>query len=527
VTAGVTATAGFVGTFNYAAPEQIKNETITPAVDIYALTGVVFQCFTRSLPFARETDAAVLHAHLCDPPPAVTLGTPGAAAFNRLVARGMAKDPVERFPSAGELMDEATEVLDMLSPASRRLSSAFRPSSPAEQSEHSGDHTAEPDVETLDVAPRPPAPVAAASVKRRRVALITGAMAVTLAVAGGIVALTAGDAPARHSGSTVRGAPFVMRYARPWRATNADVAGAFALAQTHSAASTGDNGRTLRLGSSGATLVGGLLARSSLIPGGVPPALVERYGPPIDSGDVEVAGHSGRRYVWAPGGESLVAYVLPFSTGDGAIICQTGVTNSTAVRSCGRLVEGAAVRGGQPIPPGPDMTLAKAIRDDLAAVRTARSAERSATSTFTAAARVAHALARTELTAANRLEQLSAPPRYERTMTDLVVALRNEAHRVQGLEAAAASDSSNSAAYSKAAKHVTAASSEVASSSAAFARYHLDVPRLAVLHLSAPPEPVVTPPSPGPNTNSTVTPPAPLPNYTSPHTVTVIGKKHT
>src|SRR5262249_37927057 len=67
-TKGVTR-AGWVGTFDYVAPEQAAGGPPGPAGDIYALTGVLAHCLTGSVPFPRDSDAATLLAHLNAPPP--------------------------------------------------------------------------------------------------------------------------------------------------------------------------------------------------------------------------------------------------------------------------------------------------------------------------------------------------------------------------------------------------------------------------------------------------------------------------
>ena len=112
-TQGLTATGGFVGSFNYAAPEQALGKPTSEATDVYALTAVLFQCLTGQVPFPRDTDAGVLLAHISVPPPA--LDGPEAGEFNAVVAKGMAKDPAARYASAGKLMRAASEMIDHLS----------------------------------------------------------------------------------------------------------------------------------------------------------------------------------------------------------------------------------------------------------------------------------------------------------------------------------------------------------------------------------------------------------------------------
>jgi len=120
-TEGLTATGGFVGSINYASPEQIRGLTLTPASDIYALTAVLYQCLTGRVPFPRETDAAVERAHLHDPPPTL----PACSDFHAVLARGMAKDPRVRYGHASDLVNAAALCVSRLALESRKAAPAF------------------------------------------------------------------------------------------------------------------------------------------------------------------------------------------------------------------------------------------------------------------------------------------------------------------------------------------------------------------------------------------------------------------
>jgi CHASE2 domain-containing sensor protein len=102
--AGVTIAGGWVGTLDYLAPEQIRGETAGAGGDIYALAGLLCHCLTGEVPFARDSEPAKLWAHVNAPPPAPSRLRPDLpAAIDDVIARGMAKDPGERFRSGAEL----------------------------------------------------------------------------------------------------------------------------------------------------------------------------------------------------------------------------------------------------------------------------------------------------------------------------------------------------------------------------------------------------------------------------------------
>ncbi len=96
---GLTATGQFVGTLDYAAPEQFEGGALTPQTDVYSLGCVLFECLTGRAPFPRDREAAVLHAHLMEPPPKVTDARPDLpAGIDAVVARAMEKHLRTAFP---------------------------------------------------------------------------------------------------------------------------------------------------------------------------------------------------------------------------------------------------------------------------------------------------------------------------------------------------------------------------------------------------------------------------------------------
>jgi serine/threonine-protein kinase len=101
-----------VGTLNYMAPERFTARTATPAVDIYALAGVLYEALTGEMPFAGDSLEHLIAARVTMPPPRPSEANPRVpAAFDEVVTRGMAKDPDDRYGTAGGLGRAALRAL--------------------------------------------------------------------------------------------------------------------------------------------------------------------------------------------------------------------------------------------------------------------------------------------------------------------------------------------------------------------------------------------------------------------------------
>jgi hypothetical protein len=101
---GITGTGQFIGTIDYMAPEQIEGREVDAGVDVYALGCVLFECLAGVPPYTRETEVAVLWAHMRDDPPALSKARPGLpATVDDVFAWALAKDPGDRPGTCGEL----------------------------------------------------------------------------------------------------------------------------------------------------------------------------------------------------------------------------------------------------------------------------------------------------------------------------------------------------------------------------------------------------------------------------------------
>lgn len=101
----LTGDRGFVGTIDYVPPEQIAGGSIDRRADVYSLGCVLYECLTGERPFGRDTELALVYAHLNEPPPRVTDLRPELPeALDDVVATALAKEPDDRYASCGELV---------------------------------------------------------------------------------------------------------------------------------------------------------------------------------------------------------------------------------------------------------------------------------------------------------------------------------------------------------------------------------------------------------------------------------------
>ncbi|HZU40142.1 MAG TPA: serine/threonine-protein kinase [Solirubrobacteraceae bacterium] len=102
----ITRTGQVLGTAGYLAPEQLSGARPAPAGDLYALGCVIFQLLTGRPPFERDSELAVLMAHMNAPRPKPSAVVSGLdARYDAFMARALAVSPQERFGSGRELAE--------------------------------------------------------------------------------------------------------------------------------------------------------------------------------------------------------------------------------------------------------------------------------------------------------------------------------------------------------------------------------------------------------------------------------------
>jgi len=119
---GLTSEGMTVGTPEYMSPEQALARGVTPSSDLYSIGCMAYEMLSGRLPFASESQAALLVAHVNDPVPDVREVDPlipGSVAL--WVARMTEKDPDDRFADAGSAWEAFEEaVLEFIGPLWRR-----------------------------------------------------------------------------------------------------------------------------------------------------------------------------------------------------------------------------------------------------------------------------------------------------------------------------------------------------------------------------------------------------------------------
>lgn len=100
-----------VGTAKYMAPERFGDSQVTHRADIYALACVLYECLTGSPPYTGD-QLSVIGAHVHQPIPRPSAARPSIpAGFDEVIARGMAKNPDDRYLTCGDLSSAAYAAL--------------------------------------------------------------------------------------------------------------------------------------------------------------------------------------------------------------------------------------------------------------------------------------------------------------------------------------------------------------------------------------------------------------------------------
>ncbi len=109
--ARLTRTGMWVGTIEYIAPEQLMAREVGPPADVYGLSALAYEALAGRPPFVRQNPADLIQAHLSESPRAPSSLRPSLAFVDGVLARGLAKAPEDRYPTAGAMVRALGESL--------------------------------------------------------------------------------------------------------------------------------------------------------------------------------------------------------------------------------------------------------------------------------------------------------------------------------------------------------------------------------------------------------------------------------
>ncbi len=115
----MTETSLMLGTVRYLSPEQATGENVGPESDLYSLGIVLYEMLTGKVPFDAENPIAIAMKHISEAPPRPRDVNPGVAeGIQAVTLRLLSKAPENRYPDAGELINDLERVGRGLPPES-------------------------------------------------------------------------------------------------------------------------------------------------------------------------------------------------------------------------------------------------------------------------------------------------------------------------------------------------------------------------------------------------------------------------
>jgi len=112
----------FLGTPNYASPEQFRGQPLDARSDLFSVGVIFYEMLTGQPPFAGKSFGEIAHSVLQGSPPALA-GSPAISAMGRIVHRALARDPNDRYQSTESMAADlrATLLMDGIETKARAL----------------------------------------------------------------------------------------------------------------------------------------------------------------------------------------------------------------------------------------------------------------------------------------------------------------------------------------------------------------------------------------------------------------------
>ena len=419
----------FVGAIEYVAPEQIRNQDVGAAADIYSLATVLYQGLVGVTPFGdKERDEEVLEAQLTERPPRASQARPELPkAIDQVLEKGLAKAPNDRFRSATALISGARTALARSDvkdrgPAVDRRARTRTAAAPAP--DLSRRRSRQPRERP---APRRRAEAVAEPGGRSEGGRL-GTFGILLAfVLLGVLGLTiglasaGGDSEPPGNSASVKAGAVGLEAPPGW---------SMAVSQRISGLPL-ENSRTIHLARSpgwGAIVVGVSPAEGkTLLPETLRPAANRGPAPvPVALGHLQAIRY--RRLRVGNANPALTVFVLPASTGVPTVACEpTGGHRQAFLRHCESVATTLRLRHGSAFPLGPSVPLAQRLKRQLSTLGHRRRQLRgklAAASKPASQAAFATSLAAAFRSAAHVLGSARVSPQGERDLAAVVRSLR-------------------------------------------------------------------------------------------------------
>jgi serine/threonine protein kinase len=196
---GLTGVGDVIGSLHYMAPERLQAHEADARADIYALACVLYECLTGSRPFPGDSIESQMAAHLTNPPPRPSTRRDVSPLLDAVIARGMAKNPDQRYPTTIELAHAARDAItvptqrptpdpsahpDVAGAPTRPVEPARGVTAPAHPVWDAYSPSVNP-VPPPPWSPSPALPMPAKTNRQTRVLLIVGAVVLVLVLAAG------------------------------------------------------------------------------------------------------------------------------------------------------------------------------------------------------------------------------------------------------------------------------------------------------------------------------------------------------